>query len=34
VAAKNVPLPYAPALEQFVLPNEHDIIAAVKDVLR
>ncbi|MFC1466784.1 MAG: alpha-ketoacid dehydrogenase subunit beta [Candidatus Brachytrichaceae bacterium NZ_4S206] len=34
VAAKNVPLPYAPALEQFVLPGEDDIVSAVKEVLR
>ncbi|MCS6846335.1 MAG: alpha-ketoacid dehydrogenase subunit beta [Anaerolineae bacterium] len=34
VAAKNVPLPYAPALEQFVLPGKDDIVAAVKEVLR
>lgn len=29
VAAKNVPLPYAPALENFVLPGQEDIIEAV-----
>ena len=34
VAAKNVPLPYAPALEQFVLPGKDDIVAAVKEVLQ
>jgi pyruvate dehydrogenase E1 component beta subunit len=34
VAAKNVPLPYAPALEQFVLPSKDDIIAAVRTVMR
>jgi len=34
VAAKNVPLPYAPTLEQFVLPGKDDIVAAVKEVLR
>ncbi|MCS6848144.1 MAG: alpha-ketoacid dehydrogenase subunit beta [Anaerolineae bacterium] len=34
VAAKNVPLPYAPALEQFVLPGEGDIVAAVKEVFQ
>ncbi|BCX06003.1 MAG: TPP-dependent acetoin dehydrogenase complex, E1 protein subunit beta [Candidatus Roseilinea sp.] len=34
VAAKNVPLPYAPALEQFVLPGEGDIVMAIKEVLR
>ncbi len=34
VAARNVPLPYAPSLEQFVLPGKHDIVAAVKEVLR
>jgi len=33
VAAKNVPLPYAPTLEQFVLPDKDDIVAAVKEVL-
>jgi pyruvate dehydrogenase E1 component beta subunit len=34
VAAKNVPLPYAPALEQFVLPGKDDIVNAVKEVLQ
>ncbi|MCS7060950.1 MAG: alpha-ketoacid dehydrogenase subunit beta [Anaerolineae bacterium] len=34
VAAKNVPLPYAPALEQFVLPSAQDIVQAVQRVLR
>lgn len=34
VAAKNVPLPYAPSLEQFVLPGKDDIVAAVKEALR
>ena len=30
VAAKNVPLPYSPDLENYVLPDTADIIAAVK----
>ena len=30
VAAKNAPLPYAPELEQFVLPSREDILAAVR----
>lgn len=30
VAAKNVPLPYSPILENYVLPNEEDIVAAAK----
>lgn len=34
VAAKNVPLPYAPAMEQFVLPGQDDIIAAVREAMR
>jgi pyruvate dehydrogenase E1 component beta subunit len=34
VAAKNAPLPYSPALEQFVLPNKEDILAAVRQTLR
>lgn len=28
IAAKNVPIPYAPALEQYVLPSAEDIVAA------
>jgi pyruvate dehydrogenase E1 component beta subunit len=34
VAAKNAPLPYAPALEQFVLPNQTDIIAAARQLMQ
>ncbi len=34
VAAKNVPLPYAPALEQFVLPGAQDIVDAVRRAMR
>jgi pyruvate dehydrogenase E1 component beta subunit len=34
VAARNVPLPYAPALERFVLPGPHDIVNAVKTLMR
>ncbi|MCS7087625.1 MAG: alpha-ketoacid dehydrogenase subunit beta [Thermoflexales bacterium] len=34
VAAKNVPIPYAPSMEQFVLPSAADIVAAVREVLR
>jgi len=34
VAAKNVPLPYAPALEQFVLPSKEDIVNAVRLTMR
>ena len=30
VGAKNVPLPYSPVLENFVLPDTADIVAAVK----
>jgi pyruvate dehydrogenase E1 component beta subunit len=33
VAAKNVPLPYAPALEEFVLPRAADIVAAADRLL-
>lgn len=32
VAAKNVPLPYAPALENFVLPGVEDIMAAARRI--
>ncbi|MGQ9814020.1 MAG: alpha-ketoacid dehydrogenase subunit beta [Candidatus Roseilinea sp.] len=34
VAAKNVPLPYAPALEQFVLPGLQDIVDAIRRAMR
>jgi acetoin:2,6-dichlorophenolindophenol oxidoreductase subunit beta len=34
VAARNVPLPYAPAQEQFVLPGAADVVAAVQSVMR
>jgi pyruvate dehydrogenase E1 component beta subunit len=30
VAAKNVPIPYAPPLEQFVLPSAEDIVMAAQ----
>jgi len=30
VGAKNVPLPYSPILEQYVLPDTIDIVKAVK----
>lgn len=33
VAAKNTPIPYAPPLENEVLPQEHDIIRAIKAVM-
>lgn len=33
VAAKNAPLPYAPELEQFVLPSRADVLAAVRRVM-
>ena len=32
VAAKDVPIPFAPSLEQFVLPKVDDVIAAVRKV--
>jgi pyruvate/2-oxoglutarate/acetoin dehydrogenase E1 component len=32
VAARNVPLPYAPGLEQFVLPGPADIVRAVRQI--
>jgi len=32
VAAKNVPLPYAPGLENFVLPSAEDIMAAARRI--
>ena len=34
VAARNVPLPYAPALEQYVLPNNEDIQRAARALMR
>lgn len=34
VAAKNVPLPYSPVLEDSVLPDEKDIVSAVKFLLQ
>ncbi len=34
VAAKNAPLPYAPELEQFVLPGREDLLAAVWAVMK
>jgi pyruvate/2-oxoglutarate/acetoin dehydrogenase E1 component len=33
VAARNLPLPFAPEMERFVLPGEDDIVDAVKKVL-
>ena len=33
VAAENVPIPFCPALENFVLPNTKKIIDAVKSIL-
>ena len=33
VGAKNVPLPYSPVLENFVLPGTEDIVAAVRTIL-
>jgi pyruvate dehydrogenase E1 component beta subunit len=30
VAAKNVPLPYSPVLENYVLPDVEDIVAAAR----
>lgn len=32
VGARNVPLPYSPVLEQYVLPDTEDVIAAVRQV--
>jgi pyruvate/2-oxoglutarate/acetoin dehydrogenase E1 component len=32
VAALDAPIPYSPALERFVIPDENKIIAAVKEV--
>jgi len=34
VGAKNVPLPYSPVLEQFVLPDTQDILEAVRTLAR
>ena len=34
VAARNVPLPYSPGLEQYVLPNVNDIVEAVRSLIR
>jgi len=33
VAAQDVPIPFNPGQEQFVIPNEKDIIAAVKEIV-
>lgn len=33
VAAKNVPLPYSPLLEQYVLPGVEDVVRAVKSLV-
>lgn len=32
VAALNIPVPFSPALEKYVIPNENDIIKAVKEI--
>ena len=32
VAALNIPVPFSPALEKYVIPNENDIIRAVKEI--
>ncbi|MCS6906403.1 MAG: alpha-ketoacid dehydrogenase subunit beta [Anaerolineales bacterium] len=34
VAAKNVPIPYSPSLEQTVLPQEEDILRAAHELMR
>lgn len=34
VGAKNVPLPYSPVLENYVLPDVGDIVAAAKELMR
>jgi pyruvate/2-oxoglutarate/acetoin dehydrogenase E1 component len=34
VAARNVPLPYSPELENFVLPGVEDIMAAARGLAR
>ena len=34
VAAKNVPLPYSPELENYVLPQTADIVAAARGLVR
>jgi len=34
LATKNVPFPYNPDLERFILPSVEDVVAAVKDVVR
>ena len=34
VAAKDVPMPFSPPLEDFVLPDRHDVVEAVKAVMR
>jgi pyruvate/2-oxoglutarate/acetoin dehydrogenase E1 component len=34
VAALDVPVPYSPALEKVVIPDENTIISAVKDIVR
>ena len=33
VATQNVPFPYNPDLEQFILPTAADVVAAVEDVV-
>ena len=34
VAARNVPLPYSPELENFVLPGVSDIVESARDLVR
>jgi pyruvate dehydrogenase E1 component beta subunit len=33
IGAKNVPLPYSPLLESFVLPDSEDIVTAVRSLM-
>jgi pyruvate/2-oxoglutarate/acetoin dehydrogenase E1 component len=33
VASKNVPIPFAKTMEDFVLPQVNDIVKAVKDII-
>ncbi|HEY3111432.1 MAG TPA: biotin/lipoyl-containing protein [Chloroflexota bacterium] len=34
VAAHNTPIPFAPAMEEFVIPSVDDIVAGIRRVLR
>jgi pyruvate/2-oxoglutarate/acetoin dehydrogenase E1 component len=34
VATPNVPIPYSPALEKVVIPDEERIIKAVKEIVK